>query len=312
MNFKMINLIMLFIIITFYSFGGFPEKHDEKPTLSISFDDGSTKDFANYKNEVWNEMLLQHLKDNNLKSVLFVAGKNLDTPEGKKIINTWDDVGHLIANHTYDHPYYNSSKITFEKYRDEILRCDSLIKGYKHYKKIFRAPYLKRGETVAKRDSLITFLENINYKNGYVTIDASDWFVNSRLIKFMEANPGESIEKYKEYYIAHLIGRAKFYDDLAYKITGRRIKHSLLLHHNLAAALFLGDLIEEFKKEGWDFVDAEEAFSDEIYSHKQSIIPAGESVVWSIAKQSGKYEDLLRYPGEDSRYEKESMEKLGL
>ena len=41
-------------------------------------------------------------------------------------------------------------------------------------------------------------------------------------------------------------------------------------------------------------------------------VPAGESLIWALAKQSGKYEDLLRYPAEDEEYEKDKMDALGL
>jgi hypothetical protein len=41
-------------------------------------------------------------------------------------------------------------------------------------------------------------------------------------------------------------------------------------------------------------------------------IPAGESLIWSIAHASGKYEDRLRYPGEDGEYEKPLLDRLGL
>lgn len=40
--------------------------------------------------------------------------------------------------------------------------------------------------------------------------------------------------------------------------------------------------------------------------------PAGESLIWSLAKESGKYEDELRYPAEDSRYEIPKMKELGI
>jgi hypothetical protein len=38
----------------------------------------------------------------------------------------------------------------------------------------------------------------------------------------------------------------------------------------------------------------------------------GESLVWAIAKETGKYDAQLRYPGKDDVYEKEPMDKLGL
>jgi hypothetical protein len=257
-------------------------------------------------------MILDQLTERDLQAVLFVCGRNLDNEAGKKVLESWDDAGHIIANHTYSHFNYNNPNNGFEKYRDDILRCDSLISGYKNFQKYFRAPMLKSGDTKEKRDSLNSFLQRMDYKNGYVTIDNSDWFINSRMIKFMEENPDSSIEKYKKYYIEHLIDRAKYYDDIAYKFLGRRVKHTLLLHHNLTSALFLEDLMTAFENEGWELIDAKEAFTDPIFEMIPDIVPAGESIIWGLARESGKFDDVIRYPAEDSPYEEEKMNALGL
>ena len=128
----------------------------------------------------------------------------------------------------------------------------------------------------------------------------------------MKNNPGASIEKYKAAYIEHLLSRAKYYDELAYELLGRKVKHSILLHHNLTSALFLGDLIKGIKNEGWEIISADEALKDEVYDKQINTLPAGESIIWSLAKESGKYENKLRYPAEDSMYEEEKMKALGL
>jgi len=284
----------------------------EKSSVCFTFDDGNPNDILDYKYFEWNGLILNQLEDHNLQAVLYVCGKNLDNEEGKKVLESWDRTGHIIANHTYSHLNYNNPKNYFEKYKIDILRCDSLIHTYNNYQKYFRAPFLKSGEMKAKRDSLIVFLNSINYKNGYVTIDDSDWFINSRLLKFMEQNHGQSIEPYKKFYIEHIIERAKFYDDLGYKLLGRKIKHSLLLHHNLSSSLFLSDLIAAFENEGWQVIDAQDALTDNIYKMIPDIVPAGESIIWGLAKESGKFDDILRYPAEDSAYEEEKMNELGL
>jgi hypothetical protein len=67
-----------------------------------------------------------------------------------------------------------------------------------------------------------------------------------------------------------------------------------------------------FKGKGWKLIDAEEAFSDPIFSAQPKITPAGESIIWAVAKETGKFEDVLRYPGEDGEYEKPKMDRLGL
>ncbi|MBK9099048.1 MAG: polysaccharide deacetylase family protein [bacterium] len=300
---KKILLLFLFAINLF------PQ---EKPSVCFTFDDGNPKDILQYDNDVWNQVILDQLEKRDLQAVLFVCGRNLDNEQGEKIMQSWNDAGHIIANHTYSHLNYNNPNNDFEKFRDDILRCDSLINDYSNFQKYFRFPMLKAGETREKRDSINIFLQQAGYKNGYVTIDNSDWFINSRMIKFMEENPDSSIEKYKKYYIEHLIDRAKYYDDIAFKLLGRRVKHTLLLHHNLTSALFLNDLMDAFEKEGWELIDADDALTDPVFEMIPDIVPAGESIIWGLARESGKFDDVIRYPAEDSPYEEERMNKLGL
>jgi peptidoglycan-N-acetylglucosamine deacetylase len=314
MDLKKIRTVIVILMLSVLSVSSCPYAvfAQEKSSVCFTFDDGNPKDILDYTNDQWNQMILDQLKEYKLQAILYVCGKNVDNEKGKHILESWDNAGHIIANHTYTHLNYNSKEMNYERYKDDILHCDSLIHGYTRYQKYFRAPFLKYGETIAKRDSLQAFLKRIQYKNGYVTIDASDWFYNSRLLRFMEKNPGKSIHEYRKVYIDHLMERAKFYDQIAYQLLGRKIKHSILLHHNLTSALFLGDLIKAFHQEGWETINAEDALSDEVYQKVPDIVPAGESLIWGLAKESGKYDALLRYPGEDSSYEEEKLNSLGL
>ena len=99
---------------------------------------------------------------------------------------------------------------------------------------------------------------------------------------------------------------------MAEELTGRKIKHTILLHHNLASAMFLDDLIAYFKEKGWEIIDADEAFKDPIFNEVPTVVPAGESLIWALAKQSGKYDKDLRYPAENGDYLKAKMDSLGL
>ena len=106
---------------------------------------------------------------------------------------------------------------------------------------------MKEGNTKEKVDAFREFLKSQDYRNGYVTIDASDWYIDSRLIKRLRENPLADLSDFREFYLNHIWERAQFYEKLSFEINGRHIKHTLLLHHNLAAALFLDDLIEMFR-----------------------------------------------------------------
>ena len=284
----------------------------EKSKISFSFDDGSISDFPKYPLEDWNQLLIDNLNKHNVKALFFVKGINLDNEKGSEIISSWNNAGHLIGNHTYNHPYFNSERTSLEQFKWELLKNDSLINGYSNFTKLFRFPYLKEGSTIQKREGFRAFLKEQGYKNGHVTIDASDWYIDGRLVKRLNENPDADLLEFKKYYIEHIYDRALFYDSLAFELTGRRVNHNLLLHHNLAAALFLDDLIRHFKNEGWDIVDVDKAYKDDIYKKEPNNIPAGESLFWALAKQSGNFDDILRYPAEDSRYEKDKMDKLGL
>src|SRR5262245_11044241 len=106
--------------------------------------------------------------------------------------------------------------------------------------------------------------------------------------------------------------RSVYYDDLSRRALGRSVKHTLLVHHNLLNKLFLGDLLTMFERKGWKLIDAAEAFTDPVFAAEPKILPAGESILWALAKESGKFDRDLRYPGEDSVYEKPKMDRLGL
>jgi peptidoglycan/xylan/chitin deacetylase (PgdA/CDA1 family) len=302
---RSLNFVFLILITSIsYSYA--------QPTISFTFDDGNTNDMPGYTFEQWNGKILQHLDDAGLKAIFFVMGSNKTDAKGKQLLMSWSERGHKIGNHTFSHKNYGSSQITFETFKRELLITDSIIKPYSNYIRMFRFPYLKEGNTKEKNESFRVFLKEQGYSNGHVTIDASDWYVDSRLIKRLRQDPKANIEAFKQFYLAHIYERALYYEDLAYILTGRHIKHTLLLHHNLVSALFLGDLIKMFRAKGWTTLNAADAYTDAVYRSTPSTVPAGESLIWSLAKENGSYESILRYPAEDSRYEEDKMNALGL
>ena len=84
------------------------------------------------------------------------------------------------------------------------------------------------------------------------------------------------------------------------------------MHHNPLNALFFDDLIAMFVAKGWQPIDAQRAYADAVFDRQPNVLPAGESLVWALAKQSGKFERELRYPGEDDVYENPKMDALKL
>ena len=283
-----------------------------KPRVCLSFDDGSIDDMPGYPQAGWNQLLLNNLKQADKQAIFFVAGKRVDNPVGRQTLRTWDQAGHLLANHTYSHSFYNSDDVSYEQFAADFLRNHSLLRGYAHFTPLFRFPYLKEGNTLAKRDRFRALLTSRGYRNGHVTIDSSDWYVNERLVKRLKRNPKADVADYQTFYLKHILDRATYYNRLAQDLTGRPIANTLLLQHNLASALFVDDLIRHFEANGWEVINASATYQDPIYKRVPKTLPAGESLIWALAKESGRYADRLRYPAEDSSYEEAEMNRLGL
>jgi hypothetical protein len=156
------------------------------------------------------------------------------------------------------------------------------------------------------------FFAQHGYRNGHVTIDNSDWAIDQRLTARLKKDPAADVKPYRDFYMEHMWVRSEYYHSLAQRVLGRQVKHTVLIHFNLLNGLFLNDLIAMYKSKGWEPIDAEEAFRDPVFLAKPKVLPAGESIVWSLAKEKGTIPKSLRYPAEDGAYEIARMDKLGL
>jgi peptidoglycan-N-acetylglucosamine deacetylase len=288
----------------------------QKPEIAFTFDDPKTDDSGNLQWPQVNECLLHTLGKHNLKAMLFVSGKRVDSEQGHMLLSEWNTAEHGLANHTYSHRFFNASegrnKITLAEFEDDTLKNEPLITGYSHFARLFRFPFFKEGDTIQKRDGMRAFLKEHGYRSGRATIDASDWAISARMEARMKADPKVNLTPYRDFYLQHIWERAQFYDSLANRALGHPVSHTVLLHHNALNAMFLGDLIAMFKQRGWNAINAERAYADPVYDRQPNTLPAGESLIWALAKETGKFEKELRYPGEDDTYENPNMDALKL
>lgn len=169
---------------------------------------------------------------------------------------------------------------------------------------------MKEGNTIEKRDGFRAFLDSNSYLTGPVSVDASDWYYSERLSDRLKKDPNADMHPYRDAYVRHLYSRAQYHDGLSRAVLGRSVAHVLLLHHNFINALFLKDVIKTFRSKGWTLLDSETAFEDPVYAVRPEVLPAGESILWSLAKQKGL--PGLRYPAEDDTYEKPILDRLRL
>lgn len=275
--------------------------------VALSFDDGFNP-LRQPQAKLWNQQILEHLKNTQTTAIFYVTGRNVNSPEGLKLVRDWGEQGHNLANHTYSHQSLHSSKVDWRDYVKDMEKNHNLLKDFPGWTNRFRFPYLKEGKVKAKRDGARKWLKDNQYASGAVSIDSSDWYYNQHYLKLKAKNDTAKIALIRDAYLEHLWGRAQYYDGLSNKVLKRSVGHVLLLHVNAINAAFLSDVVKMFRDKGWQMITPEKAYQDKIYHQQIDVLPAGESILWQLGKQNGLAN--LRYPGEDSRYERAKIDAL--
>ncbi len=266
-------------------------------SVAFTFDDGpQMKDTPLLSPQQRNAAMLAALARHGVKAALFVTVRNgAHMPEGRLLARAWGEAGHAIGNHTMTHPDLNSEAVTLAQYQQEILDCDAVIKTMPGYRKWYRYTYLREGKTPEKRDGMRKFLAEQGYRNAYVSLDTSDWRFDQFLTETLAKNPKADVAPIKRSYLAHLKQRAIAYRALSQQVQGRDIAQVLLLHHNLVNALWLDDVITQFKDMGWSITTPDAAFQDPVYALQPISNVAGQSILMSMARSLG----LGRFDGWD-------------
>ncbi|MGY3821272.1 polysaccharide deacetylase family protein [Acinetobacter haemolyticus] len=277
--------------------------------LALSFDDGVNPDL-NVQALTINQHILEQLHQHQIKSIIYPSVIKIGDYAGVQLVAEWGKQGHQIGNHSELHLNLNKDSISSQQYIDGIRRAEQVFQPLQGWVARYRYPFLKEGNTQEKRDAVVGYLKQHDYQSGAVSIDASDWFYNQKYLSYQKHHQSDQLEKLKQAYIYHLLDRADYYDQLAIDTIGYSPKHVLLLHVNAINAAFLDDVVLAFQQQGWQLIDSDKAYTDPMYQLSPTVLPAGESIIWSLAKQQGHAD--LRYPAEDAPYEQENLKRYGL
>jgi peptidoglycan/xylan/chitin deacetylase (PgdA/CDA1 family) len=265
-------------------------------TLALTFDDGLNPE-TQASAETWNASILATLRAHNIKAMFFPSLRFVGSGAGRGLVQHWAAEGHPVGNHTSEHRSLNSPKVSAAQFIGHVREAQAAFEQLPTWRPMLRFPYLKEGDTAEKRDAVRGWMRENGYRHAPVSIDASDWYYSSALAKI----DSESMLSVRQLYLDHLLARADHYNALAQEVLGREPHHVLLLHTNQINAQWLGDVIRHFRQAGWRFVHPAEAFEDPLYALSPASLPAGESIVWALAKDAGI--QGLRYPAEDAAYE---------
>lgn len=202
------------------------------------------------------------LEKHHVKIIGFVIGSHIE-PYHRALFDEFVAAGHVLGNHTYTHPDLNNTAIP--RYLDDISKGQKSIEPWLRKTKYFRYPFLFRGDTPMKRDSVAVYLDRNNYTVVPVTIDDDDWAYNRDYSDTLNVGDTTAAAMIGSEYMEHIKERTHRFDSLAVALTGREVKHILLLHMNELNSVYLDSLLTWYESADWTFITPDEALRDSIY-----------------------------------------------
>lgn len=258
--------------------------------IAITFDDAPRRPGVFLEVEERSERLIAGLRQAGVRqAAFFVTVGNLEKPAGvggEQRIAAYVRAGHVIANHSWSHKGLSSSDVDI--YLSDLDRAEDWLRSRPGYRSWHRFPFLDEGgDDKAKRDLVRMGLASRGLRNGYVTVDASDWHLEQLTIEAVRAGKQIDMPALRELYIESHVEAAEFYDALARRATGRSPAHVLLLHETDLAALYIVDLVKALRRQGWQIVTADEAYRDRLGRVMPDVPVARGTLTEAIAWERG-------------------------
>mgnify|MGYP005990415581 CR=1 FL=1 len=286
---------LLYILITLFTT---ISVHSQE--IAITFDDAPRPDSILFSGEKRTQTLITNLKKANVSDVMLFVTTNNITTKSKKRLEAYIEAGFYLGNHSHSH--FSANRKDIETYLSDITLAHNQLQGFKNVAPFYRYPYLHEGSDRNSRDRIRQHLSSMGYRNGYVTVDNYDWYMDSLLQRALNQGKEVDYDALKNAYISILWESIVFYDEIAGNTLGRSPKHVLLLHENDIAALFIGDLIGHIRLQGWKVISPQEAYKDPIAFTVPDVLFNGQGRVAAIAKSKGWDEKLLRDKGSNEDY----------
>jgi peptidoglycan/xylan/chitin deacetylase (PgdA/CDA1 family) len=219
---------------------------------------------------------------------IFVTTSNLEDSDGEggeARIRAYAAAGHAIANHSHGHLWYHQTEIA--DYIADVEQAEAWLADMPGKRPWFRFPYLDEGRDLERRDAMREALADRGLTNGYVTIDDYDWYLDGLATEAIAEGKQIDMDALRDLYVETMVLTANFYEDMALETLGRAPAHVLLLHETDIAALFITDLAEGLRADGWTIITMDEAYRDPIAHMEPDTLYLGGGRVAALAAENG-------------------------
>src|SRR5262245_2369373 len=123
--------------------------------------------------------VLAALAKHRVRATMFVVGGTI-TEANTGFVDAVVQAGHVVGNHTFSH--VDLAALSTEGYIQEIQKGEEAIKPWLKGVEYFRYPYLRQGNTVEKREAVLSWLASRGIVVAPVTIDNNDYEHNHQVV----------------------------------------------------------------------------------------------------------------------------------
>ncbi len=224
------------------------------------------RDSCIFSNNERTESYIAACEKHSCKVAFFCIGKMCLKKKNTPLLSQLDERGHFLCNHSMNHLHLSSQDIRI--FENEIKRLDTVLSKYTNMRKWYRFPYLDYGNRIATGGSntkmlqSLQILKDLNYTEGFVSINTFDWHIDTRLKEAVQAGHTVDYTSLKNLYLRLVKIWCEYYITFYEKELPGKITHTLLLHANDLNSLFLDDLLMMIEDSNWNIVSPEKAFFD--------------------------------------------------
>ena len=278
--------VLLFLLLMTLSWSG----AEAQKRIAFTFDDVPRGRGAFFTPDERTKRLIAGLHKAGIKQAAFylVPGQigHDDGICGEQRIAAYVAAGHVIADHSFTHPHLN--ELSAADYMSNVDKAEAWLKGRVGRRPWFRYPFLDEGgDDKAKVAAVRSALKERGLRNGYATVDGSDWNIEGRAADAVKGGKKIDMDALRNLYVETMVGAADFADQLSQKTWGRQPAQVIVLHETDVAALFIADLAAALRKDGWTIITADEAYSDPISELAPNVPYANGTMVELAAWEKG-------------------------
>jgi peptidoglycan/xylan/chitin deacetylase (PgdA/CDA1 family) len=231
------------------------------------------------------ETLTATLATAGVKEALFLAlGRNV-TAQGGTRLAPYTAAGHILGSQGYSGETVD--ELGASAFVQDIKRNDELVRDLPGFHLWLRFPALAEGRTVETRDTVRIWIYHMLYGRAHVTVDTPDAELDRLVQAGLRAGRSLDTDRLRAFYVGVLMDCVRHYDAMARRVLGYSPPHTLRLHENDLAALFVADFVAALRRSGGKVITASAALLDPINAYEADVVPLEGSQILAIARERG-------------------------